>query len=52
MMSSLGDRILLAIAPRMAAGMMSLLHALMKIDVIDEDNIRQYWGKDEHARKR
>lgn len=48
-MSSFGDRILLAMAPRMAAGMMSLLHALMKIDVIDEVNIRQCWEKNEHV---
>lgn len=48
-MSSLGDKFLLAVAPRLAAGLMSLLHALMKVDVIAEDNIRQFWGRNEHV---
>lgn len=48
-MSSIWDKVLLAVAPHMAAGMMSLLHALMKIDVIAEDNIRQFWEKNEHV---
>jgi len=48
-MSSLADKTLLAIAPRLAAGVMSLLHALMKIDVIAEDNIRQSWKNNEHV---
>ena len=48
-MSSFGNKILLAIAPRFAAWVMSLLHALMKTDVVDEENIRQFWNKNEHV---
>ncbi len=48
-MPSLGDKFLLATAPRLAAWVMSILHTLMKIDVVGEDNIRQFWDKDEHV---
>ena len=48
-MSPFADKILLAIAPRFAAGVMSLLHALMKIDVIAEEHVCQLWDKDEHV---
>lgn len=48
-MSSFGDKILLAIAPRLAAGIMSLLHVLMKIDVVAEENVQQVWERNEHV---
>lgn len=49
MKSKLGHKLLLAIAPRFAAWVMTLLHTLMKIDVVAEDNIKQFWAKGEHV---
>lgn len=48
-MSALTDRILLTVAPCIAAGTISLLHSLMKVDVIDGAKIRQLWERKEHV---
>ena len=48
-MSSLGDKILLAVAPRVAAWIMSWLHAMLQIEVLAAANIDQFWARKEHV---
>lgn len=38
-----GDRLLLAVVPRLAAGWIRLLYRLMRIEVVDEHRVRAIW---------
>jgi lysophospholipid acyltransferase (LPLAT)-like uncharacterized protein len=49
MMSSIGDRFLLAVAPLLAAGVIRLLRALMRIEFVGEKEPRSYWEREEHV---
>jgi lysophospholipid acyltransferase (LPLAT)-like uncharacterized protein len=49
MKSSFGDRILLAVAPILAAGIIRLLRSLMRIDFVGEEEPREFWNRQEHV---
>jgi lysophospholipid acyltransferase (LPLAT)-like uncharacterized protein len=49
MNQSLGDRILLAVAPFLAAWVIRLLQSLMRIEYVGEERLRCCWEKGEHV---
>jgi lysophospholipid acyltransferase (LPLAT)-like uncharacterized protein len=46
---SFGDRILLAAAPFLAAGVIRLLRSLMRIEFVGEERLRTFWERREHV---
>lgn len=46
---SFGDRILLAVAPFLAAGFIRLLRSLMRIEFVGEERLRTFWERREHV---
>lgn len=49
MNQSLGDRILLAVAPFLAACVIRLLQSLMRIEYVGEERLRTGWERGEHV---
>ena len=49
MNQSLGDRILLAVAPFLAAWVIRLLQSLMRIEYVGEERLRTGWERGEHV---
>jgi lysophospholipid acyltransferase (LPLAT)-like uncharacterized protein len=45
----LADRLLLSIAPPVAATVIRLLHATLRVEIIGEETLREFWARDEHV---
>lgn len=43
----LKDRVILAVAPPVASGIIKVLAATMKLEFLHEERVRQFWDKDE-----
>lgn len=41
------DRLLLAFAPPLAAGLIRFIYAMLKVDILGEEKIRKYWEENE-----
>lgn len=49
MKRSLGDRLLLALAPRLAAGVIRLLRLLLRVEFLGEERPSAFWQRGEHV---
>lgn len=47
MKRKLADRLLLAVAPRLASGVIRMLSALLWVDIVGEEEVRHFWEKKE-----
>ena len=46
MKNRFANKLLLAVAPRFASGVIRLLHALLKTETLGAAHVGQYWDKD------
>lgn len=47
MKTRIADKLLLAVAPPLAAGVIRLLHALLRTEILGEEHVRKFWDKGE-----